>query len=207
MPLKQLVFIRHGESVHHVTGMTGGWTDLPLTDHGLRQAEATAAHLATFAQGWPVFTSDLCRAAGTAAAIARALATTPIPEPLLREINNGAATGLSAEAAQAIARPAPARFDPDWSAYEGGETYRLLASRMSLALASVEAQAADRAVLVGHGFSGALLIKAWLGIAEATNLSLRLEPASVSEMCINQWGERQLTRLNATFGANQQPRS
>ena len=202
MPLNQLVFVRDGESVHHVTGMTGGWTNFPLTDPGLRQAQATAGHLATFAKGWPVSSSDLSRAAETAAAIGQSLANTPVHEPLLRENNNGAATGLSAEAAQAIAKPAPLQFAPDWTAFGDGESYAVIADRMSRALARIEAQAANRAVGVRHGFSGALLIKAWLGITGATGLSLRLEPASLSEMCINEWGERQLTRLNATFGSN-----
>ena len=48
-----IFFIRHGESVHHVTGMTGGWTDTPLTDAGARQIKGTAGALQRLASAGP----------------------------------------------------------------------------------------------------------------------------------------------------------
>ena len=32
--INHLFFVRHGESEHQVTGLTGGWTDTPLTGLG-----------------------------------------------------------------------------------------------------------------------------------------------------------------------------
>ena len=32
-----LLLVRHGEAEHHTKGLTGGWTDLPLTDTGREQ--------------------------------------------------------------------------------------------------------------------------------------------------------------------------
>ena len=34
MPPRSLILVRHGESQHHVLGLSGGWTDTPLTDGG-----------------------------------------------------------------------------------------------------------------------------------------------------------------------------
>ena len=38
--IKHMVFVRHGESQHHVNGLTGGWTDTPLTPVGKQQIES-----------------------------------------------------------------------------------------------------------------------------------------------------------------------
>tara|TARA_Y100001934_G_C12033145_1_gene622327 strand:+ start:245 stop:670 length:426 start_codon:yes stop_codon:yes gene_type:complete len=111
MATRHIFFIRHGESVHHVTGMTGGWTDTPLTNAGVRQIKGTAGALQRLASGWPIITSDLQRTAQSAAIIGRAIGSEPVAEPMLHEINNGVATGLTQAEADAIARPAPAEFD------------------------------------------------------------------------------------------------
>jgi broad specificity phosphatase PhoE len=35
--MRELLLVRHGESEHLVRGISGGWTDLPLTALGRRQ--------------------------------------------------------------------------------------------------------------------------------------------------------------------------
>ena len=38
-PPPAIIIVRHGQSEHHVRGLTGGWTDTPLTalGHGQRR--------------------------------------------------------------------------------------------------------------------------------------------------------------------------
>ena len=199
--IQRLVFVRHGESRHHVDGLTGGWTDTSLTERGRRQVAAVAGHLAELdLAGAGFFTSDLKRASETAAIIAERLGRHPSPLGTLREINNGAATGLTVAEAEQIQRPAPAEFDPDWSAFEGGESLRDLDARMRRALAEMADTGHTEVLVVGHGFSGTLLLKAWLGLPMAPHIAFNLGPASVSELCINAFSERCVERLNSSYG-------
>ncbi len=201
MAIKRLIFVRHGESEHHVNGMTGGWTDTPLTERGRRQAAATAAHLAALnLSDIGFFTSDLLRADQTAAIIGEQLERQPAQLHSLREVNNGEATGLTVAEARRIERPPPASFDPDWSAFEGAESLRQLDARMRQALAELAAQGHSEVLAVGHGFSGTVLLKAWLGLPLQPYVAFNLGPASVSEFRINEFSEPCIERLNATFG-------
>ena len=72
--LKELILIRHGEAVHHVEGLTGGWTDSDLTDVGRDQANAIARLLAKDGVGSSsrLLSSDLRRARQITAAISQA---------------------------------------------------------------------------------------------------------------------------------------
>ena len=72
--LKELILIRHGEAVHHLKGLTGGWTDSDLTNVGRDQANAIARLLADDGVAFSsrLLSSDLRRARRTAAAISQA---------------------------------------------------------------------------------------------------------------------------------------
>jgi len=69
----RVVFIRHGESIWNVTdpsrNLTSrftGWVDVPLTDKGLRQADAAGRCLKMFNIRFDaVYTSLLCRSIDT----------------------------------------------------------------------------------------------------------------------------------------------
>jgi probable phosphoglycerate mutase len=199
--IKRLIFVRHGESEHHVNGMTGGWTDTPLTDRGRRQAATTARHLAALDfSGTGFFTSDLLRASQTAEIIGDQLGRQPVSLDALREVNNGEATGLSVAEAKNIERPQPAVYDPDWTAYPGGESMKVLDARMRAALAELADTGHSDVLVVGHGFSGTLLLKAWLGLPIQPYIAFNLSPASVTEFFINEFSEPCIERLNATFG-------
>lgn len=200
MPIERLIFVRHGESRHHVDGLTGGWTDSALTDRGRRQVAATADHLADLDQSrLGFFTSDLKRAYETAEIIGEPLGLTPIPVRDLREVNLGEATGLTLEEAEKIRRPPPAVPDPDWSGYAGGESLRMLDARMRRALSQLEDTGYSQVLVVGHGFSGAMLLRAWLALPLQPYVAFDLSPASVSELLINEWSERCIKRLNSRY--------
>lgn len=199
--IRRLIFVRHGESEHHVNGMTGGWTDTPLTERGRRQATATARHLAELdLDEAGFFTSDLIRASQTAEIIGAHLGRQPVALRALREVNNGEATGLSVAEAKKIERPHPATYDPDWTAFPGGESMKVLDARMRAALAELVDSGHSEVLAVGHGFSGTLLLKAWLGLPILPYIAFNLGPASVSEFRINEFSEPCIERLNHTYG-------
>ena len=97
--MKQIITVQHTQSVHHLNGMVGSWTDWELTEYGHKQADRIAANL--FAQfgdrSVKIYSSDLKRAVQTAAPIALVFAATPVYDKRLREVNLGPAVGKSGE--------------------------------------------------------------------------------------------------------------
>ena len=135
-----------------------------------------------------------------AAGLGEQLGRPPQQLPSLREINNGEATGLTVAEAKKLERPSPPGFDPDWSAFAGGESLRDLDARMRMALSELAGQGHTEVLAVGHGFSGTVLLKAWLGLPMQPYIAFNLGPASVSEFRINEFSEPCIERLNASFG-------
>jgi len=91
-----LYIVRHGQTVDNLENRIQGHTDSPLTELGVRQAEAVADRLASesFAA---IHSSDLGRAVRTAEIVASRHALPVKTTPLLRESNLGVAQGLTIE--------------------------------------------------------------------------------------------------------------
>lgn len=128
----RLIIVRHGESEWNRIGRYQGQLDAPLSQLGLRQAEALAERL----RDEPldrIFTSPLQRAARTAAAIARHHPDLPFEtEPALLEINHGDWQGLMSD--QVIARYAAGlrewRAHPTRAQMPGGESFSNILKRV-----------------------------------------------------------------------------
>ncbi len=89
----RFLLVRHGQSEWNAAGRMQGHADSPLTPEGRRQAHAAARKLKGFHF---VASSDLSRAADTAAIIAAELSLPLIaPQPALREIDVGPWQGLT----------------------------------------------------------------------------------------------------------------
>jgi len=202
--IKHMCFVRHGESEHHVKGLTGGWTDTRLTELGRQQISATADHFR--ACGLPsvaLYCSDLQRAMESAVIMGSALGSTPVPMPELRELNNGDTAGLTLTEAARIQNPEPKSEDReamlDWRPYKDAETWREMTHRVASALAKIENTDAQATIIVGHANSGQALIQEWLKLPVQLAIAFQFDPASVTELRINQWGEREIVRLNASY--------
>jgi probable phosphoglycerate mutase len=106
-----VILVRHGQSEHHVRGLTGGWTDTPLTEIGHEQAVRVAARLKEELGQTPItlYTSDLLRAGETARHIARAFGVEPVADPRIREHNNGEGAGLTIDEARSVSRHGSSR--------------------------------------------------------------------------------------------------
>src|SRR5262249_40752158 len=84
----RILLARHGETVYNVEGRWQGQLDSPLTERGRAQAAELARALLD-EQLAAVYTSDLGRAADTAAAIASLHQLAVTPDVRLREIDVG----------------------------------------------------------------------------------------------------------------------
>jgi glucosyl-3-phosphoglycerate phosphatase len=90
----KLVLWRHGQTEWNVQGRFQGQTDIPLDEVGQQQAERAARLLAALQPG-AIFSSDLIRAAATAAPLARLTGLTVTPDKDLRERYGGLWEGLT----------------------------------------------------------------------------------------------------------------
>ena len=198
--MQRLFLIRHAQSEHHLSGLTGGWTDTALSRHGREQAQALADYCREHLSGEPslfLFSSDLARAAQTAEYVAAGLEIELRLEPALRELNNGVAAGLTLAEAKQIERPVT---EPaiDWVPYPEGESWRMMIDRVSAGMERIEASCPSTAIVVTHGNAGVAVLQWFLRLCHRCRpgISFELDPASVSELAINAWQERTIVRLN-----------
>jgi probable phosphoglycerate mutase len=87
-PPTRLVLVRHGETASNRERRFQGY-DVPLSAIGRQQAERVAARLGDAGPADALYTSDLARAAETAATIAARLGQVPVVERALRELDVG----------------------------------------------------------------------------------------------------------------------
>lgn len=90
----KLILIRHGESTGNKNKVIYGWTDYPLTDKGLEQAEKITRHLHN-TKIIQIYTSPLVRAKAIAKKIANTYSITYIEDSRLKELNYGIFEGLT----------------------------------------------------------------------------------------------------------------
>lgn len=145
--------IRHGETEFNKENRMQGWLDAPLTEDGLKQAQALAGRFRDIPLAG-VYASDLSRAAVTAQILADVQGLTAQTDPGLRELHMGTWSGqqiddICRNDPDGIARCRAA--DPTWCA-PGGETYPQLRQRMGETLARLAAKHEGQTIaVVSHG--------------------------------------------------------
>ena len=143
--MPRLLIVRHGETALNAARVLQP-EDTPLSARGYRQAEATARRAAALAPA-ALVTSDLPRAAQTAAAIAAATGLAAQPCALLRERNLGVLRGQPYDTLG---------FDPlalD-AAPAGGESLAGFLARVAQAfslLVALQARCGGTVAVVTHG--------------------------------------------------------
>lgn len=167
--VRHLVLLRHGETDHNAGLRMQGQLDTPLNDRGRAQA-AAAGPVVAARDPWLVVSSDLDRAASTAAAVVAAGGAPLRHDPRLRETHLGGWQGrthgeIDTDEPGALARwRAEPTFRPP-----GGETKVEVAGRGRAALLDALAEAPDDVgarplVLVAHGGLIAALTAHLLGL-------------------------------------------
>ncbi len=196
--LKELFLIRHGEAEHLVRNLTGGWTDVPLTELGREQARRTGLRLKELlgAGSFAFYCSDLLRTQQTASIIADVLGQGAVVSHHLRDINNGLAAYRTRDEARAMRRPFSQPVQ-DWVPYPHGESWRMVRQRVEPFMESLQA---ERAVIVSHYVVLSVIVQWWWqlddAIIEAT--SLDIDPCSLTHLRVDKYGARVLVRLNDT---------
>jgi len=196
--LKELFLIRHGEAEHLVRNLTGGWTDVPLTELGREQARRTGLRLKELlgADSFAFYCSDLLRTQQTAGIIADALGQGAIVSHHLRDINNGLAAYRTRDEARAMRRPFSQPVQ-DWVPYPNGESWRMVRKRVEPFMESLQA---ERVVIVSHYVVLSVIVQWWwqLDDAKIEATSLDIDPCSLTHLRVDKFGARVMVRLNDT---------
>jgi broad specificity phosphatase PhoE len=162
----KLYLVRHGRSAGNLPGRMTGWSDHPLTELGIAQAQRVAARLAPLGP-MPVYASDLPRALETARLIAAQWgpAATVIADRRLREIGLGDYEGRSWDefVADTALADAFAR-EPLLTALPGGESLAAVRERVLAAFSEIAAQEHEAVCLVSHDGPIRTLLNHLLGV-------------------------------------------
>jgi len=173
-PLPVIYLARHGETAWSLSGQHTGLTDLPLTEHGERNARALGKRLRglSFTK---VFTSPLRRAERTCELAGYRAGAQVDPE--LVEWNYGEYEGLTS--ADIYQRR------PDWQLFRdgcpGGETPNQVGARADRVLRRLRAVAGDVLVFSSAHFLRVLAAR-WLGLEPAGGRFFLLRTASLSAL-------------------------
>jgi probable phosphoglycerate mutase len=143
-----------------------GQTDIPLNATGRQQAACAARYLAALKPG-AIYSSDLSRAAETAAALARLTGLPIAYDKDLRERHGGEWEGKTDTEIREQYPDAFATWTPP-----GGETAAVVADRASAALLRIADMTADGSVSVvtGHGANLGMGLARLLGIPDGDRL-------------------------------------
>jgi glucosyl-3-phosphoglycerate phosphatase len=165
LPMQRLVLWRHGRTEWNATGRFQGQLDPPLDAQGRSQANRVAPELAAELPvgQTAVVSSDLRRAAETAASLTAVLGVPLRVDPRLREHGMGSWEGLTRDE---VADRYPEQY-ADWVAGRpvrgrGGEDAADVANRALAALAELPPQPV--AVVVTHGGTAGRLMERLLGL-------------------------------------------
>jgi len=174
---RQLILVRHGQTLDNVAGITQGWNDSALSDEGKLQVQRLAERIAPL-QPTAIYSSPLGRALATAEAIA---AITPLPIvqlPDLREMNYGGWEGRSFLDVRREDEAAYQRWIADEEACcPDGESHAGVRRRIERALGGIDS---ERPVVVAHGTAIRIAATALLGIPTMTAMQFAQDNAAMN---------------------------
>ena len=172
-----ILLARHGQSDWNLARRWQGHADRPLTEQGREQAQALAQRL-RHVELDAVYSSDLRRAADTAAEVARAQRLPRIELPELREVDVGSWSGLTRAEAEERFPEGVARWREGFPGWDDGETYEEMTERvLGAVLGIARAHEGGRALAVSHGGPIRAIHAAALGLDVHTYRRMRpVEP-------------------------------
>lgn len=184
--MKELLLIRHGESLHAGTRYIGR-TDTPLTPFGHEQAEAVSRRLCETGLD-ALFVSPALRARETIRALLVEQKIDPVMDPDLQEIDFGAWEGMSFEEIQA---QAPERVTV-WAenrmdfVFPGGESLDAFWKRVCRAGERLAATPGDRIAVVTHGGVIRYLMCYFLGLAPERHRLFQIDLGSITTLVLQE---------------------
>ncbi|UFN44374.1 histidine phosphatase family protein [Nocardioides okcheonensis] len=173
--MRRIVLLRHGRTAWNDSGRAQGHADVPLDDVGAAQAKAVAPVLAAM-RPVSLWSSDLARAAATAAAVGAECGLEPVLDARLREFDIGPnRVGLTSEQ-YAAAHPGEHAdlLAGNIDAIPGRETRDDVLGRFLPALTAYAEGLGDgeTGVLVSHGAALRVVVPAFLGWGDEPGESL-----------------------------------
>ena len=180
--MSRWLIVRHGETSWNVEGRIQGHTDIPLSEKGVRQAEALGARLAT----WDIraaYTSDLKRTLETAQNVLKGHNLSPSLSRELREFSYGRWEGMTH---QEVKEADPELYAEMLKRKEdfappGGESLRDLMVRIGGFVAGLKAAHRDDIILItGHGGSLRVLLTCLLELPPRAAWRFFLSTGSLS---------------------------
>ena len=196
--MKQIILVRHGQGTNNLPdSVVGGWSDVELTELGIKQAEAVAERLSNELENIPVYSSDLRRARQTAEIICKRLDATPEYALELREHNAGIASGMNREEAMKLW----VKKDPptlDWRPWPEAESWGEFYTRISTFMDKLS-ETEERVLIVSHGGTIQNIIRWWLGTPRSDHFKVAFGTANTSVTVLDTWfNVRRIERLNDT---------
>ncbi len=178
-----LYLVRHGETKSNIERRYQGWSESPLSQAGIRQAEK-AAHFLGRQNLSGLYCSDLSRAFHTARVIGNSSGLKPEATPLLREINFGQWEGLNYEEIENGWGNEIRLWldDPFNNSAPNGETLGEVSERMRNFLEHLTEQSRDekRIAAVSHGGSIRALLYHVLDLDTSSFWDIKIDNASIS---------------------------
>ena len=155
-----IYLVRHGQTEFNRERRIQGHVDSPLTELGVRQAQAVGGLLRDLIrepEGWRIVSSPLGRAKSTAEIVASKLGGLPVElEDRLKEKSWGPHDGRLRSELEA---ENPETFGKTGWAFDAGsgESFEVVAERVGDWLASLPPESERRIIAVSHGISGRVL--------------------------------------------------
>jgi broad specificity phosphatase PhoE len=146
-----LLLARHGETEWNVERRWQGHAESDLTEAGRAQAIELAARVADMGVS-SIYSSDLRRAADTAAIVGQELGLAVQLDASLREVDVGEWSGLTSPEIEARFPAGAARRRAGRTGWDQGETIEAMAARILAALVAIDRRHHGQTVLVvTHG--------------------------------------------------------
>jgi broad specificity phosphatase PhoE len=174
---RELILVRHGQTIHNVAGIAQGWNDSDLSELGRTQVQRLAGRIASL-RPTALYSSPLGRALSTAEAIAQATGLEVRTIDDLREMSYGGWEGKSFLDVRRDDEEIYQRWIADAECpCPAGESHADVRRRMERAFAAVEG---ERAVVVTHGTAIRIAVTALLDLPTMTSRHFAQDNASLS---------------------------
>lgn len=198
--MKRIILVRHGQGTNNLpNSVIGSWSDVELTELGIKQAEAVAERFCNELEGdITMYSSDLRRARQTAEIICNRLDVIPNYSLELREHYAGIASGMNRKEAYKIR----VKMDPptlDWRPWPEAESWGEFYTRVSTFMDKL-IETEERVLIVSHGGTIRNIIRWWLGTPSSDHFKVAFGIANTSVTVLDTTLDnvRRVERLNDT---------
>ncbi len=196
--MKTIITIQHTQSIHHINGMVGSWTDWDLSELGKLQAESIGKKLSKELQGknFVMYSSDLARARQTAEIVGKSLDIAPMLRQELRERNLGKCVGKSVQWLREHIECQEKTIDD--RLFSDAESRRDEWNRLLPFFQEIISNDEDNIIVVSHGDLLSVFNTMWLGLSvESLNdFELFGLAGGVSILLQNNEGKRFVKRMS-----------